>query len=367
MPAEVASQHWQGSAPGKILLFGEYGVLYGYPAVVATLPSERLSLTLELTPNPGTDSRELIFESALIPGGIERVDMGVGALLHRFLPDGMPRTPQALSTLARVITPELSRDARFMLLALAPFDQRLPPGRLRIHIQQAFSPALGFGSSSALLGLLHRGLWRLLEPEPGAVSQEYFWMYARTALRLLQGGGSGYDIAVQLAASDHERASLWCYRWDPQGTRFSPSLRACETIPLTGFGLLLETGVYSDTALHVSRFAGVAEAETLAARHGALAHRFLEAPGLECLPELMLESRRIAAAQGILGSGQGPLGALEASLDRAGLPFKSTGAGHGDCLWVLASPDQLERLADPLRSGHTLASRIQRVFPTEQT
>lgn len=361
MATLATAQHWRGSAPGKVLLFGEYGVLHGLPAAVVSLPSERLNLVLHFQPRASGSTLTVLFESALIPGGVEKLELQPGLLRQRFLSGGLPDQPALLSQVARALPDGLSRDARYIALALAPFDGQIPPGILQVQVLNAFSPALGFGSSSALLGLLHWGIWSLMGVDISVETDESFWMYLRTSLKLLQGGGSGYDVAVQLAASADSRPALWEYCWDPRGRGFAPTLR-CRLSALPSFGLLLQTGVYSDTAQHVAAFAQAPEARFFAERHGKLAESFLQAPSPERAVALMGEARRLAFEQGILPREDGPLGKLVAALERARVPFKSTGAGHGDCLWGLTTRVDLEAIPDPLEPGQSLASRIRLDF-----
>src|SRR5258705_4114684 len=131
----------RGRAPGKVLLLGEHSVVYGHPALAASIPRY---VTVELSP-----SAEARLE---LPGGIQ------------------PPFPLLAAAVA------IARDAGF-------------PGMFRARVESEIPLGSGLGSSAALGVALARAL------KPGWAAEEAAAL-AMHVERVLHGSPSGVDPAA---------------------------------------------------------------------------------------------------------------------------------------------------------------------------
>jgi mevalonate kinase len=330
------------SVPGKAMLFGEYGVLFGGPAVAVTLPGLAVSLRLRIAAR-ADGAQSVLVRSAFFPSG------GIA-----FSMDDDARESDG-------------RHLRFFASILEPYRTELRGHDLEIEVVRAFSPTFGFGSSSAILVGVHRLLraaLRLNIEEDGARVERMF-----AALAVLQPRASGYDVAIQDAALCRGGEGVSVEAPSEDGPVFWMFQRGCDAAstrvvaPLGcrvdgRFGLLLSTGCYSDTAQVVERFSSAGN-ECFAAQHRRLAEEFLRHPVPESLPHLFARSREVAREQGILphpGEG-GPLAELCRLLDHSGLQYKTMGAGGGDSLWVLVRRESLREMIHPV-TGRPLCDEV---------
>lgn len=164
----------EASAPGKLVLLGEYAVLEGAPALVLAV-DRRAHVTL--TPAAGA-AWEIVSPT-----------LGTEArlTLHAAAPTWSDGAPPELAWIATVLT------------HFAPATT-LAPQRLVLDSDAFYfdiggeRAKLGLGSSAALTVALLGGLHRLAQQPPPAVPE------AIAAHRAIQGGhGSGIDIAAALA------------------------------------------------------------------------------------------------------------------------------------------------------------------------
>lgn len=175
----------RASAPGKLVLLGEYAVLFGAPAVVMAV-NRRAAVTVDVAPGDSW----VVTAPGLVAGAAECV----------IEPSG------------RVVWDDSELGARFELFErvigemvacaiLDPASQ--PPQRLNLDTTAFFDaghperPKLGFGSSAALTVALATALTGRA-PEAGATDLE--WLRTLVSLhREVQGGlGSGIDVAASL-------------------------------------------------------------------------------------------------------------------------------------------------------------------------
>jgi phosphomevalonate kinase len=176
------------SAPGKLVLIGEYGVLFGAPALVMAVDRRA---RVELTPADGARWTVTAPEVAPRP-----VDLEVS-------PDGEVRwcdkvlAGQYFDFVDRLLS-ELSGDDVVTLESLTPAAATLDTRqffRSRYGVRQK----LGIGSSAALTVALASALvgWSAAGSVPGADRR---WLQTLIALhRRVQGGlGSGIDIAASV-------------------------------------------------------------------------------------------------------------------------------------------------------------------------
>jgi len=182
----------QATAPGKLILLGEYAVLFGAPAVVLAV-ERRARVELQ----PSADSLWHVVAPGLAPGDAPfRVE--AGGTMRWDNPDDARR----LGLL------ELLFSGLAAMGILEPSG--LPPLRLHLDTREFFQedmpgrPKLGLGSSAALTVATATALaaWDGPDrvPEPGGT-----WLTELVELhRRIQGGmGSGIDVAASLLGGTH--------------------------------------------------------------------------------------------------------------------------------------------------------------------
>jgi len=160
-----------GSAPGKVILFGEWAVLEGGPGVAVATP-ERLRIYWKLPPEQRDDATLMI--------------RGDG---HTALWD--PNTP----TEKQVQVPQFLRKTVKLiesLMTLDPSSERSFRRGGELRIERDWKLEEGLGSSSAIVATL----LELVSPNRERVEK---WHLGRETLRRAQGGiASGLDLAAQL-------------------------------------------------------------------------------------------------------------------------------------------------------------------------
>jgi mevalonate kinase len=149
----------KASAPGSLMLLGEFAVLQGKQALVCAV-DKRLSVTL----TPRTDTRIEITSSAL---GHLSID---------------------LSQL------EIVKPFQFVLAALQTFQHQLQQG-CDIQIESEFSDKIGFGSSAAVTVATLAALMHWLNIPYSSLE---LVSRGRDVVRHVQGIGSGADIAASV-------------------------------------------------------------------------------------------------------------------------------------------------------------------------
>lgn len=325
--------HKSFNFPAKTLLFGEYGLLEGGVGVAVTLPAFRFEFEVSVT-----EARDNL--PAL---SIESDYFGSQGLA--FTSDELRRlaSPELwnvievcdLETVVKLDHASLPKGSALFVGALLSYLDVMPTCAVRVKVTKAFPSSLGFGSSSALLAGLHLAMFEFATGRSASVTDARFWRRLHIALRLIQGGGSAYDVACQIAAAALPSDRAWKYVL-PKGA-FVPQLKQLE-LDLSTFGSILETGEYSDTASHVAK---ARTQQNFGERHAALSARFLASPSASALPSLFESSRAIAREQGLFETGSGKTQALCQELEKCDIPFKTLGAGKGDCLWTLADKSEL--------------------------
>lgn len=147
----------KASAPGSLMLLGEYAVLYGNPALVCAV-NKRIHVTL----TPRTDTRIEIYSSALGHYSTDLSDIKIEKPFH------------------------------FVLGALKQFPLK---SGCDIHIESEFSDKIGFGSSAAVTVATLSALTTWLEINISLPELAYL---GRDVVRKIQGVGSGADIAASV-------------------------------------------------------------------------------------------------------------------------------------------------------------------------
>lgn len=309
--------------PAKALLFGEYGLLKGLPGVVVTLPEHSCVFEWEWTPRQDVP---LVVESEFFKSGKIQLASSLEAQ---------------------------NAESRFFAAIVAPYRDIFSSASLRFKVTQAFSPSLGFGSSSAILAALHCILFEktFSKPISTALTDVCFWERVRTALDLAQNGGSGYDVAVQLAAAEKKQVAVWKYQWNPSRS-VVPEIEEIEFVPR---GIIVSSGVYSDTKRAICAFAKDERKDFFAARHGQVAAQFLASLSRSDLVPLVNKSADIAFEQGLFAEEN--VSKLTQLLRSHGIPHKSLGAGCGDTFWLLCNHEGVARFSHPV-TGKPLTESI---------
>lgn len=291
--------------PAKSLLFGEFGVLSGFPAIACTFFEPHFLFQIEILDAKNAKEKVII------------------------------QSPFYKSN-------QVCNDPFFLNL-IRPWEDFLKNKTLFIEIKSSFSSSLGFGSSSAIIAGVSKTLWQFFYPEKkDFLNHDLFWLKIRKSIESIQGAGSGYDVAVQLCASqsDHKKnLSVWKYA----SSEYTPLIKQHE-IPkeiLNQYGCFIKTGVYSSTKTALKKFNQVHNKETFSKQHGDLALKFLDDSSLENVKSLMNQSKKLAISQNILPFQDAYFKSLFYKLEQNQIPFKTMGSGSGDCLWVLADRKKL--------------------------
>jgi phosphomevalonate kinase len=317
-------------APGKVLLFGEYAVLHGAPAVVVAVAS----------------SARCTRHGAL--AGVVVEGLGFGRIAVP--PDGVAGADlpfaRALLDRARRAHTAQPRPGRYVLDTSA-FRSANPklPGKL------------GLGSSAAATVVLARAL----DPTADAATR-FAWAHA--AHRAVQGGGSGADIAASAFGGGLR------YRWFERAERAGPLAGGpgwvpvgaggaeITALPLLGRSVCLAwSGTSASTPALMARVRAYAAADPSghAAQMAALGaaavagESALVAQDGAALVAAAAEGRAALLALG--EAAQAPLitpelEALHLLASRLGGVAKPTGAGGGDLVWLVGRDAEHEaRLA----------------------
>ena len=164
------------SSPGKLVVFGEWGVLKGHPA-----------LAVALSPRLSTECQQ---DSAIGPNEMEFTSDGVAATRLNLNSSPLPEG-QFFSWASRTLF-ELNSDCQAL-----SFQQMW--GGLRLKFKRDWPLEEGLGSSSAvILNLIRLHDWRFAKLLGKEAPKSVEWERSRALLFKIQGGvGSGIDIAVQ--------------------------------------------------------------------------------------------------------------------------------------------------------------------------
>ncbi|WGL59098.1 hypothetical protein QEJ31_11260 [Pigmentibacter sp. JX0631] len=246
----------------------------------------------------------------------------------------------------------------FFIQLLQPWKQFIQNRNIEISILNSFSPSLGFGSSSAIIAGISAAFNTIFLNDTPIFSNPILWKNIRQSIKNIQGKGSGYDVAIQLAhyliEEKKDRTEFWTFQNQinseiPNVTKFN----LIDDIKL--YGCFLKTNIYSDTKKAIHIFSQNSKKEDYAASHTKLAEHFIAEPTLKNLNYLMEESFLIANKQNILPLNIESFNNLTQQLKAFNIKFKTMGAGHGDCLWVLSSPENLIKNCNILKNDIVFA------------
>ncbi len=299
------------SAPGKLMLFGEHGVVYQRPCIV-TAVDQRIRVYVERT---GTGF--LRIEAPNV--GVNEYEAGIGSVADSGTPKG----------------------ARFIVAAVRNFDRRYGVrSGVTIRTKSEFSSEFGFGSSSAVTVAVLKALSELFEVRIS--NDELFGLSYRTVLDV-QAVGSGFDLA----------AAIWggtlCFR--SAGPKIDP-------LDIEGLPLIVGyTGVKADTA---SLVRAVADLRT---RYKNLTDRIFDimADLVEQAREALV-ARDVDSLGALMNINQGLLDSLGVnSLELSRLIYaareagatgaKLSGAGGGDCMIALSPEPRRQFVEEAIESA----------------
>lgn len=288
---------YKASAPGSLMLLGEYAVLHDYPAVVCAI-DKRISVIIE-----PTDSDEIEIISSL----------------------GSHTT--TLKTID-VVAP-----FTFVLATLKLFQKRLPSG-CKISITSEFSHEVGFASSAAVTVATLAALTAWLDVSYSPLESI---LLARNVIQSVQGMGSGADVAACTLGG------VVAYRMQPLSAD-----RISDDIPLTVIYSGNKTPTV-DAITHVNQ---------VFAKHKHLYKKILQAIG-ECAAEGMeaVKKNDLKSLGHVMNIQQGLMHALQVStpqlqsicdfLDTSPdiLGAKISGSGLGDCVVGLGHAKNVEQIS----------------------
>lgn len=268
---------YRAQVPGKLVLFGEWAVLQGAPALAVAVSAQ---FTLDY------DSRGEFAVQIKSPEGDH-----LFASLH----DSVLQ----------------SKFAWFLKV----FHYFMLPEKGRYTLHRDWRLSEGLGSSSAVF-LSLRGLSHILQGRDPQDSLA-LWQHASPELRVLQGGGSGIDLATQIFGG------TICLRKDQVETlnlKFPPQLR------------LLHTGHKFTTADELQK-------RTLSLSQYRTLEQSTESFLLKFDWPLAIEGHNVALKE--LGVFTPEIQALENEWKSLGYidHLKTTGAGGGDTLLTLIRPE----------------------------
>ncbi|MEY2987693.1 MAG: hypothetical protein RJB13_1214, partial [Pseudomonadota bacterium] len=223
------------------------------------------------------------------------------------------------------------------------------------EIIEAYSPAYGFGSSSAIQAAFHLFFQSLVSTKKTQFAEldSEFWKGVYHTLKLLQGRGSGYDVATQIfgALLDHFEEPL-LVSFKDQGRisesgngMFSPQVSglsiSCDE--LKKFGCFIETGIQSDTrsVLNNNRTRDLGGYFFDSQKN--FADAFIADPQHATAVELCRASSQLALQYGLLPETP-ELIRFTNVCTALKYPWKTMGAGFGDCLWVMASREEVSEI-----------------------
>ena len=300
-----------GYAPGKVILFGEHAVVYGQPAVAATIDRGiRVAVTARSSALDG-------------PGPVLRSHSLLGPAASRARPDsaegsadgeGPERLRQALAVFVDICG-ERTRDLLFSV------DGAIPAGA-------------GLGSSAALAVAMIRGVHRFFDEPPLGIDALVERAFALE--RVFHGNPSGVDHSVIA------RGGCFYYQREP-----SSSASAIDRVKLAR-RLRIAVAI---AGAHAGTATAVSSLRERSNRHPAHYHRLYQGIGeLAKAARGHLEEGALGAVGELMDVNQGYLNALGVSTpaiealcsiarERGALGAKLSGAGGGGAVIALVDDD----------------------------
>jgi len=322
------------SAPGKLILFGEHAVVYGYPCIVSAVEA-RVRVCVRMLAGD-----QVIL---CVPGISEPLALGVQDVL------GADRFPSAV---------------RFVALALRRFWQHVgrtfgveitsvphPQSGGRSRPQDALSASYGLGSSSAVTVATLRALAEVAGEAIGP--GDLFKLGYEVALAAQEGLSSGFDVAAAIYGG-----TLYYVT----GGRVLEPLGVGELPLVVGY-----TGIKADTTEYIKRVAQRRQrfpllVNTILESIAALVDEAKGALGRGDLPEV---GRLMNLNQGwlqALGVSTDELDSLIQAARLAGAyGAKLSGAGGGDCMIALVDENRRLDVERAIEGAGIPGARVLRI------
>jgi len=295
--------------PSKSILFGEYGVLYGFTGIVVHSWAFHCEFDFQIAEN-----RDVItIYSSYFSSGILRLSIKKIVDISQKLPSFSKNSLQKFIS---------DPDERFFTAIFIPYAPFLTKS-FSINILKFFDKSLGFGSSSAIISAMNLFLKKLFN-----LSESEMWDKIKTTIKLLQNIGSGYDIAVQIknAIIDTNPPQKNIGIWKFQNRDHIPSL---SSLDIHGnFGAILKTGIYSETSETLSNFnKNLKKNYIFAQKNAILAESFLKDHSKSNITQLINKSLNLQKEHNLT---------IE-SIDNlfCDIHFKYLGSGKGDTVWTI--------------------------------
>jgi len=302
----------KASAPGKLMLFGEHAVVYGYPCIV-TAVEQRVRVEVQK------------IENDILK--IEAPEVGVR---------GYTKKIKSLGEKANI-----PKGVIFLNMAVKNFFKKYKiESGLKIKTKSEFSSEFGFGSSSAVTVAAIKALAELFKIK--LKNKQLFDLAYKTVLEV-QGVGSGFDLA----------AAIWggTLLFVTGGRKIVP-LKIKELPLVVGY-----TGVKADTPTLVRKVAELRQ------RYPQLvdgifdninfvveeAKNSLIEGDWQKTGELMILNQGLLEALGVNTKKLSDL--IFAALDAGAYGAKLSGAGGGDCMIALGSERMKREIAQAVEKA----------------
>lgn len=307
------------SAPGKLMLLGDHAVVYDHPCIV-TAVNQRLYVE--------TEKQE-------------------PALLTLKAPDlGLQKYEKALSQLG---TGPLPKPVQFIENVYKRFLEKYPQtSGVTVQTRSDFSSTFGFGSSSAVSTAFAFSLFKLYEIP--FTNQELFDLCYRAVLDV-QGVGSGFDIA----------SAIW------GGTLlYKRGASVLEKVSVKQLPIIVVyTGIKADTPTIVRQVGeqykqdpqGVEALFSLSEEDVFAGKSALEKGDWKALGQIFSHSQELLEKLHV--SSESIQQSCSALVESGCFGAKLSGAGIGDCVLGVSSPEQLEELKKNFKPFQVMNVELQ--------
>lgn len=270
------------SAPGKLLLFGDHAVVYGYPSIV-TAVSKRLFVEADISKNNEDE----------------------------------------------IIAPQV-KESRFVLETIEAFkDLHKINQFIKISTKGDFSHRVGLGSSSAVTVAAFGALNELFNKK---MSLYEIFSHSYKVSLSVQGVGSGFDIAAATFGK-----TLWYVKGGKNLTILTD-----KKLPLVvGY-----SGIKADTPYYIRKVAYIKKYEKekfkkIFSKIGSITYKaasFIEKSNYQQIGKLMNQNHLLLQELGVSIPKLDNM--INAALSAGAYGAKLSGAGGGDCMIALVSHDK---------------------------